>query len=109
MFDYETKRYLPLRQVYDKVYAQLWTDLPQVVRHRERVLGPDYTQSTPFEYSVMGIVMDLKIPFSEWERRYTLDDRARAIAYQIVKNMVEVVTRHYDEIRQNLEKMGKKG
>jgi len=101
---HQAKRaFRPLKEVYDYVMGLISGDAPSIKEHRKKMFGVDCFKNTPAEFSEMGMLAELRIPYSVW-CEMDVDDKARFWAHRLVKSMMDVVERHYEIIEENMER-----
>lgn len=70
---------------------------PEHIQYKVDLLGPDTIVDAPERYYDIAMVRDLGISLLEWDSpdRYPLRNKAEIRAQSYLKNMVDVVERHY--------------
>jgi hypothetical protein len=98
------KRPLPAFLVYQHVMQELNLDDPRAKKHRERVLGKSALIDAPTDYYNSRMIVEMGISLLEW-RAYPIHDRARIIAAQHLKTMMDVIDAHYRELDETMERI----
>jgi hypothetical protein len=83
---------------------ELSIDDPRAKKHRERVLGKTALIDAPTDYYNARMIVEMGVSLLEWNA-YPIHDRAKIIAAQHLKNMGDVIDRHYEQLDEALERI----
>lgn len=100
------KRNLPVLDVYAYIKVLIWPnpDTERAEAYRKELFGPSAVKGAPDEYYDMDYVVQYcQGDWQCWEDM-PLDSKARLIAYSSLKNMADVISRHYEYMDDKIKK-----
>lgn len=79
-------------------------------KYKVDLIGEDTIIQAPERYYDIGLALDLSIPLSDWDdlQQFSLRDKAEIRATRYLKNMVDVVERHYKLMDEKIKNVGNK-
>lgn len=100
---------VPIIVRFQRISKLLQDDSEQARKYKKKLLGSSVVEVSTVLYDEIDLISSagLITIYPEWEH-WDIHTKAKIMAYQSLKSMIEIISRHDEYQKENLEKLGKK-